>query len=210
MRRAGLGTSSASAPRATPTTSWISWSGKLRRLPAATRGRPAAARLPRQQRADRHPGPRPGGTRGGDARGALGGGPGRARVARRRGLQVSPRPRPGGGLCADPGRRAGGGAPRDRPAARRAHPAGERSRRTSSRSSVNSTAGPRLITLAQGARAARRAEPDRGQARQGLDRLCLGAELSHRRRAPCCRRTRGSGAMSSLSRSRSTGPNASS
>ena len=42
--------------------------------------------------------------------------------------------------------------------------------------------GAALISVAQGARAARRAEPDCGPARQILDRLFLGADLPHRRR----------------------------
>ena len=41
--------------------------------------------------------------------------------------------------------------------------------------------GASLITSTRGARAAGRAQPDRGQARQGLDCVRLGAELSHRR-----------------------------
>ena len=41
--------------------------------------------------------------------------------------------------------------------------------------------GAALITARRRARAAGRAQPDRGQARQGVDRLRLGAHLSHRR-----------------------------
>ena len=52
--------------------------------------------------------------------------------------------------------------------------------------------GAALDHLGRGARAARRAQPDRGQARQGHNRLCLGAHLFHRRRGAVAGGLRGS------------------
>ena len=56
-RQPGNGTSIASAPRATPTTWWSSWPGSCKRLVCHHPGSPETARLPRQCRRDRHPGP---------------------------------------------------------------------------------------------------------------------------------------------------------
>ena len=50
--------------------------------------------------------------------------------------------------------------------------------------------------LARGARAAGRAQPDCGQARQGVDCLRLGARLSRSLVRRCCRRTAGSAGTS--------------
>ena len=79
--------------------------------------------------------------------------------------------------------RAGSGAPRNRAAARRAHPA-RRSRGGRLRDRRPTQSRGRPHPLRQRARAARRAEPNCGPARQGLDRLRLGADLSRRRRGP--------------------------
>ena len=69
--------------------------------------------------------------------------------------------------------------------------------------------GAALITVAGGARAAGRAEPDRGQARQGRNGLCRGADLFHRR-PRCCAEDGGSACTGSPSSSSSTGPSANS
>ena len=54
--------------------------------------------------------------------------------------------------------------------------------------------GAALIDATGGARAGRRAQSRRRQARQGVDGLCVGAELSRRRSQRCWRRRAGSGA----------------
>ena len=96
-------------------------------------------------------------------------------------LQVRPRPRPGSRLFADPGAIARRGPSADRQAARGAHASGEaRGGDLRDRQSAQPRRGPDHLT--RRTRAAGRAQPDRGQARQGLDGLRLGAHLSHRRR----------------------------
>ena len=125
-------------------------------------------------------------------------------------LPVRPRSRSGSRLFADPGRAARRGAPSDRAdCSRRTHLAGEAGGGDlRDRQSAQPRRG--LDHLTRGARAARRAQPDRGQARQGLDRLCLGAHLSHRRRGAAAGRLLGAPARARPSSSSCTGPNASS
>ena len=130
-------------------------------------------------------------------RGSLGGRPPGAGRAPGGLLQVRPRPRPGGRLFADPGRVARRGASPDRQAARGAHAAGE-ARGGDLRDRQSAQPRRRLDHLTRGARAAGRAQPDRGQARQGVDRLRLGAHLSHRRRGAAGRTTAGSAGTSSI------------
>ena len=70
--------------------------------------------------------------------------------------------------------------------------------------------GASLITSDAGARAARRAQSARGRARQSLNCVRLGAELSHSPVPRCWRRIAGSAGASSPSRWSCIGPNASS
>ena len=58
--------------------------------------------------------------------------------------------------------------------------------------------GAALITAQARTRAAGRAQPDRGQARQGVNRLCLGAHLSRRRRGAAGGRLLGAPARAHL------------
>ena len=70
--------------------------------------------------------------------------------------------------------------------------------------------GAALITAAGRTRATCRAQPDRGQARQGIDRLRLGAHLSHRRCGAVGGGSLGAPARAHLRAGAATGPNASS
>ena len=179
-RGSGSGTSSASDAKGFTDNVVELMVGKLRRLPAATQTALAAAGLPGQQRGDRTLALVQGGSEAAtDA--ALWEAVRAGLVLRPEGdLPVPARPRPGGGLRADPRRRASRGAPAHRPAAR----CGIRRRKrrgTCLRDRQPAQPRRRPDHLRGGTRAAGRAEPDRGPARQGLDRLCLGADLSHRR-----------------------------
>ena len=154
--------------------------GKLSRLPEATQvalrqlsclGNSAAiAILSMVQRRER----------GGARRSALGGGAGRVGVRAGGGLPLPARPYPGSRLRADSRRRTGRRASAYRSAASRAHAArGGRGERLRDRQPAQPRRGP--DRLGRGAGAGGRAELDRGPARQGLDRVRLGADLSHRR-----------------------------
>ena len=90
-------------------------------------------------------------------------------------LPVPARPRAGGGLLADPRERA-----RARCTCGSAGCCWRARRRASSRSRSSTIVnqlnrGAALITRRERARADRRAQPDRGQAREGVDRLRIGA-----------------------------------
>ena len=85
----------------------------------------------------------------------------------------------------------------DRQAARGAHPAGEAGG-GDLRDRQSAQPRRRADHLAGRARAAGRAQPDRRQARQGLDRLRLGAHLSRRRRGTVAGRLLGAPARAHL------------
>ena len=124
-------------------------------------------------------------------------------------LSVRPRPGPGSGLLADPGRsRAEAHLRIGRLLA--AHTPPEKREKRSSRSSISSTAGSRLMTSTRRTRAAGRAQSDRGQARQGVHGLRLGAELSHRRRGTVAGGLLGAPARAHLRAGAARAPNASS
>ena len=184
--------------------------GKLNRLPAATQDALEAARLPGQRRRDRHPEP------------------GARRNRRRRStLRSGRRSAPGSSSARTstyaflhdrvqeaaysliPDKRAGrrrtcGSAA----CSRRSTPPEELEEKIFE--IVNQlNRGAALIAVAGGARAGGRAQSHRRQARQGVDGLCLGADVFRGRPRAAWRRTAGSGTTSSASRSNSTGPNAS-
>ena len=159
---------------------WTSWSGKLRRLPDEDPEALQQLACLGNSRRDQRRSSQVLGTAERGPRGTVGGGAARAGRAPGGRLPVRPRPRPGGRLFADPrserprptsriGRLLARGTPR--------REAGGSNLRD--RESAQSRRCP--DHLRRGTRAARRAEPDRGQARQGLDGLRLGADLSHRR-----------------------------
>ena len=143
------------------------------------------------------------------ARGAVGGGPSGADRAPGRLLQVYPRPGAGSRLFADPGSIARRGPSPDRPAAGGADAAGAAGG-GDLRDRQPAQPRRRADHRARRTRAAGRAQPDRRQARQGFDRLCLGAHLSRSLVRRCWRRIAGSAGTSSSLRWSCTGPNASS
>ncbi len=96
-------------------------------------------------------------------------------------LYVPPRPCPRSSVFIDPGRSARRGPSPNRQAARDAHCArGTRGGDLRDRQPAQPRRAPHRVTGRT--RAGRRAEPDRRQAREGLVRLRLRADVSHRRR----------------------------
>ena len=171
--------------------------GKLRLLPATYLRGPATASLPRQRCAGGYPGARPERDRRCRARHPSAGGASATLVATRGRLPVSARPRAGSGVCADPGERASCGAPCHRPAARSADPA-ECGRGERVRDRRTTQPWERAHQRGQGARAACRAEPDCRPARQELDGVLVGVELSHRRQRPVASKRLGTSSRSRL------------
>ena len=209
-RAAGAGTSRGSAPQG-----YTDNVVELMRGQAARRCRPrrrrrsswppaSAPRVDADDAGDRRSSatPRPRAARGGR------GGP--AVAASSGDLSLPPRSRAGGGLLADPRARARGGAPRDRPAAAASARRPRSSTRRSSRSSTSSISGAALITSREERERVAELNLMAGKRAQRSTAYASALQILRGRRRAARRRTAGSAATSSRSRSSCTGPSASS